>query len=99
MPQESVKLLSFLEENKMTNEEFRIIHHFPNETIKSHKKYCQDAVSRGSEFDPVKPNNIYVQQRMRIIYKALTECGFSLPPKKRVMYFLAKAALEEIPKL
>jgi len=65
-PEKTIALLNELEEAGLSNEQFRIVHFKPNETINSHRNYCKDRVT--NTFDEGS-NNVAVCQRLCFIAK------------------------------
>ena len=94
MPKETIEILKYLEKNGLTDEEFRIVHHMTNNTIKAHRGYC----NKIHEFIGEESNNTKVRKRLKIMESALRCAGFSLPPKPGVLRSLAEAAVAEVPK-
>lgn len=44
-PKKTIELLNELEEAGISNEQFRIVHFKPGETIDSHRNYCESLVT------------------------------------------------------
>ena len=95
MPQRTIALLERLVAAGFTDQDFRIIHHMPSNTIKAHLNYC----AKQRAFSGEASTNALVRERLVLVFGAYFGGGFAMPARPGVFAALAEAAVSEIPKL
>ena len=78
-PNQTLVLLDALERLGLTDTVFSHLHHFRgNETIASHRGYCERLVSTGGVFR-TNSKNILVQRRLELVHRLIIAGAFTNP--------------------
>lgn len=93
-PRTSVTLVEQLITLGFDNRTFRVLHHCPSATLKTHISYCNRVPSFRTG-----GANAKVQTRLALVLSSYERGGFSSEARRRaVLLALAHAAVAEIPK-
>ena len=89
-PKKTIDLLDQLKTLGFTDGHFDIVHHLKDESIESHKKYCENLTG----VFKAGGTNEQVQRRLQIILNSYVSGEFT---KQEVFSYLARASVVEIP--
>jgi hypothetical protein len=93
MPKRTIELLDQLSALGFSDDDFRVIHHMANASIRSMRIYCQ----RIDEFQADGTNQM-VRERLELVLALFKAGHFMAPAKPGVFSGLAQSALAEVPK-
>ena len=89
MPKRTLELLDDLVAAGFSDEDFRVVHHMPDATIKTHRDYCE----KTDDFAGPESTNARVRRRLEFIASA-----YRSPDNQLSLRALAREALAAIPK-
>jgi hypothetical protein len=93
MPKHTIQLLDELSTLGFSDDDFRVIHHMANPSIRHMRIYCQKV----DTFQSDGTHNL-VRERLELVLALFKAGHFQEPAKPGVFSGLAQAALAELPK-